>query len=88
MLVALGRWAGADLELSCTDVHWQGLGAGAGRLSARQVRVRSSGRGIAPGGRRAGMLLPARSGAMAAVQESGVGRVERIGAGHPVRAAG
>jgi hypothetical protein len=59
VLVALGQWAGADVELSCAHTRWRGLGAGAGRLRERQVRVRLRGRGITPGGRLAGVLLPA-----------------------------
>jgi hypothetical protein len=88
VLVALGAWPGADVELSCTDVQWQGIGAGAGRLSGRRVRVRLRGRGVTPSGRSAGMLLPAPGGAVApmlepavlepAGQESGAERVERI----------
>ncbi|HYH31949.1 MAG TPA: hypothetical protein VD903_16350 [Pseudonocardia sp.] len=77
VLVALGSWPGADLELSCTDARWQGLGAGAGRLGVRQVRVRLRGRGVAPGGRSAAMLLPAATGAVSA-EGSGAQRVERI----------
>jgi hypothetical protein len=72
VLVALGAWPGADLELSCTDASWQGLGTGAGRLVARQARVRARGRGVAPGGRSAGLLLPAAGGAVAAAQASPV----------------
>ncbi|AEA27458.1 hypothetical protein Psed_5324 [Pseudonocardia dioxanivorans CB1190] len=65
VLVALGVWPGADLELSCTRAAWQGLvGAGAGRLRARHVQVRVRGRGIAPDGRTAGMQLPGGSGAV------------------------
>jgi hypothetical protein len=88
VLVALGAWPGADLELSCADVGWQGLGTGAGRLRARQVRVRLRGRGVAPGGRSAALLLPAPGGAVGAAPESavpgsatreaGAERVERI----------
>lgn len=81
VLVALGSWPGADLELSCTDVGWQGLGAGAGRLRARQVQVRLRGRGVAPGGRSGDMLLPAPGGAVAPVPESpeaGAEQVERV----------
>jgi hypothetical protein len=59
VLVALGQWAGADVELSCADSRWHGLGAGAGRLREREVRVRLRGRGVAPGGRWARVLLPA-----------------------------
>jgi hypothetical protein len=88
VLVALGAWPGADLELSCADVGWQGLGTGAGRLRARQVRVRLRGRGVAPGGRSAALLLPAPGGAVGAAPESavpgsatreaGAERVERV----------
>jgi hypothetical protein len=66
VLVALGQWAGADVELSCAEARWHGLAAGAGRLRAREVRVRMRGRGIAPGGRSARMLLPARGGRVTA----------------------
>jgi hypothetical protein len=66
VLVALGRWAGADAELSCTDVRWDGLGAGAGRLRARHVGVRLRARGIAPDGRWARLLLPPGGGRVAA----------------------
>src|SRR5690606_9088240 len=38
VLVALGSWPGADLELGCTDAGWRGLGAGSGRLRTRRVR--------------------------------------------------
>lgn len=72
VLVALGPWPGADLELSCTDASWQGLGAGAGRLAARPARVRVRGRGVAPGGRSAALLLPAAGGAVATAQAPAV----------------
>jgi hypothetical protein len=89
VLLALGPWPGADLELSCTGARWQGLGAGAGRLGARPVRVRLLGRGIAPGGRSAGLLLPAPGGAVAAAPEAGAKQVERVREPHDVeRVAG
>lgn len=72
VLVALGAWPGADLELSCVDVGWRGLGAGVGRLMARQVQVRVRGRGLAPGGRSAGLLLPAPGAAVAAAPHTEV----------------
>jgi hypothetical protein len=78
VLVALGAWPGADVELSCADARWQGLGAGAGRLEARQVRVRSRGRGVAPVGRSAGVLLPAPGGAVAAPLRAGVERIREV----------
>ncbi len=78
VLVALGAWPGADLELSCAGPRWQGVGAGAGRLRARQVRVRARGRGLAPAGRSAGLLLPASGGTVAAGQEAVRRDVERV----------
>lgn len=74
VLLALGPWPGADVELSCADAQWQGLGAGAGRLCARRLRVRLHGRGIASAGRSARLLLPAPGGGIAAATgQRGVG---------------
>lgn len=74
VLLALGPWPGADVELSCADAQWQGLGAGAGRLCARRLRVRLHGRGIASAGRSARLLLPAPGGGIAAAAgQRGVG---------------
>jgi hypothetical protein len=85
VLVALGPWAGADVELSCSDAQWHGVGPGAGRLRARQVRVQMRGRGVAPGGRWARVLLPAQGGVAAAAPDSADGgRAARSA----VRAAG
>jgi hypothetical protein len=102
VLLALGPWPGADVELSCTGAQWQGLGAGTGRLCARRVRVQLRGRGVAPSGRRAGLMLPAPGGAVGAVTGGAVtggaerqdgmrdaGRAERLGGGRvAVRAVG
>lgn len=63
VLVSLGPWPGADVELSCTATQWQGLGSGSGRLCARRARVELHGRGLGPG-RSARLLLPARGGAV------------------------
>ncbi len=90
VLLPLGPWPGADAELSCAQVRWQGVdgpveggpveggaveggaggsaaasAAGAGRLCARRVRVRLRGRGVAPAGREARLLLPGPVGAPA-----------------------
>jgi hypothetical protein len=65
VLVALGSWPGADLELACTDVGWHGLGTGAGRLRERRVGVRVRGRGTAAAGRSGAVLLPGPDGAVA-----------------------
>lgn len=63
VLLAMGPWPGADVELSCTDVQWQGVGEeGSGRLCSRRARIRLRGKGAAPGGRTARLLLPATTG--------------------------
>jgi hypothetical protein len=86
VLLSLGPWPGADAELSCTDAQWQGLGAGpeggSGRLCSRRVRVRLRGRGVAPEGRSARLLLPAPDGPVGVPAEQE--RPVRL----PVRAAG
>jgi hypothetical protein len=82
VLLALGPWPGADVELSCTDVQWQGVGAGNGRLCARRARVQLRGRGVAPGGRRSHLLLPAPGGAVGTAD--GPGAVTSL----PARVAG
>ena len=66
VLLALGGWPGADTELTCVDAQWIGLGddGGGGRLLARRLEVRAGGRGIAPRGRRARVLLPGPGGAL------------------------
>ena len=71
VLLPLGSWPGADAELGCARVRWQGPGGpalrrgvhgGAGRLYARRVHVRLRGRGVAPGGRDTRLLLPGPAG--------------------------
>jgi hypothetical protein len=73
VLLALGPWPGAEVELGCTDVRWQGLEAGSGRLRERRACVRLRGRGVVPGGRRANLLLPATGGGVVSVDGSGGG---------------
>ena len=62
VLVSLGPWSGADLELSCADAGWHGLGPGSsggcGRLRFRRVRVHVRGRGVAPAGSALGCCCP------------------------------
>ncbi len=69
VLLPVDPWPGADLELSCVDAQWRGVGAGSsggcGRLRSRRVRVRLRGRGVAPGGLSARLLLPAPDGRIA-----------------------
>jgi hypothetical protein len=74
VLLPLGPWPGADAELGCAQVRWQGadgsaldggVHGGAGRLCARRVHVRLRGRGVAPGGRDTRLLLPGPGGTAA-----------------------
>jgi hypothetical protein len=72
VLLPLGLWPGADLELGCEQGAWRGVaggagGAGSGRLRTRRVEVRLRGRGVAPAGRRTRLLLPGGAGLPAAV---------------------
>jgi len=66
VLVALGSWPGADAELACTMLRWDGLGAGTGRLRSRRAVVRLRGRGVRPAGRDIELLLPGPDGRPAA----------------------
>ena len=67
VLLSLGPWPGADLELGCEQGRVAGGrggagGGGVGRLRTRRVRVRLRGRGVAPAGRSARLLLPGPAG--------------------------
>lgn len=70
VLVPLGpRWPlGADVRLAVAEPDWTGLagdGTGAGRLTARQVTVTASGKGVYARERRARLWLPDETGAVA-----------------------
>jgi hypothetical protein len=47
VLIAYGRWPGADVVLDSTQSRWEGLSQGAGRLHRRQLTVVLRGRGAA-----------------------------------------
>ncbi|MEJ3656139.1 hypothetical protein WEH80_24550 [Actinomycetes bacterium KLBMP 9759] len=67
VLLSLGAWPGADVELRCAEPRWEGIGrTGAGRLRARSMQVHLHGRGVAPSGRSARLLLPAPGGGVGA----------------------
>ncbi|MGH3768308.1 MAG: hypothetical protein ACRDS0_04310 [Pseudonocardiaceae bacterium] len=65
VLLALGRWPGADIELDCRAEAWHGAEAGHGRLRSREVVVRAVGRGAAARPRTARLLLPGPGGLVA-----------------------
>lgn len=63
VLVSLGPWPGAEVRLAPVRSRWEGLGDGHGRLSARRLQVRATGRGTAGGRPRTTELwLPAAEG--------------------------
>ncbi|MGI5127515.1 hypothetical protein ACQEVB_11955 [Pseudonocardia sp. CA-107938] len=79
VLVALGPWQGADLELRCSDRSWTGLAPGSGRLRACRAVVRRGGRGSAGRAREARLLLPGAEGRVTTEATQGAA---------PIRAAG
>ena len=66
VLLPLGRWPGADVELNCRAEAWHGAEAGYGRLRSREVVVRVVGRGAAARPRVARLLLPGPGGPVVA----------------------
>jgi len=81
VLLSLGPWPGADVELGCVRGSWQGVddGVGCGRLHARRMRVRLRGRGVAPAGREAALLLPGPDGRPETVPDPAVARLQEAG---------
>jgi hypothetical protein len=67
VLLPLGRWPGADVELTCRTEAWHGAEGGYGRLRSREVVVRAVGRGATARPRSARLLLPGPGGQVAAV---------------------
>ncbi|MPZ66568.1 MAG: hypothetical protein GEU83_14010 [Pseudonocardiaceae bacterium] len=67
VLLPLGRWPSADVELECRTDTWHGAEAGHGRLHSREVLVRAAGRGAAARPWTARLLLPGPGGPVAAV---------------------
>jgi hypothetical protein len=47
ILLVVGNWPGADLDLDCTDPTWSGLGEGHGHLTAQEIKITVRGRGVA-----------------------------------------
>ncbi len=66
-LTGTDEWPGAEVRLSARDGHWAGIGAGIGRLRARQVAVTAEGRGQATRPRSATLWLPAAGGGVGTV---------------------
>lgn len=62
VLIAAGAWPGADLELSCTELRWFGLGDGHGYLSEGELVISATGRGVAARSRECTAVLPCAAG--------------------------
>ncbi|MEU6646271.1 hypothetical protein ABZ863_27510 [Saccharomonospora sp. NPDC046836] len=62
VLLALGPWPGAEVELRSTPVSWSGLGDGHGYLRECEVVVDVAGRGAAARPFRSSLLLPGPGG--------------------------
>jgi hypothetical protein len=58
VLLAVGSWPGAELELSCRTARWTGLESGAGYLREHQIEINAVGRGSAARPRRTLLTLP------------------------------
>lgn len=67
VLLPLGQWPGADVELRCRTEAWHGAESGQGRLRGREVQVQATGRGAAARPRTAHLLLPGPDGQVAQV---------------------
>jgi hypothetical protein len=61
VLMPAGAWTGADLTVEAKG-RWSGLGAGHGRLRARELTIRAQGRGSASMPREVTLWLPAFTG--------------------------
>ncbi len=85
VLLPLGRWPGADVELDCRAEAWHGAEAGHGRLRSREVVVRAVGRGAAARPRTVRLLLPGPGGAVAAALADPAATIRAVG---PIRAVG
>ena len=85
VLLPLGRWPGADIELSCRAEAWHGAEAGHGRLRSREVVVRAVGRGAAARPRTARLLLPGPGGAVTASLADSAATIRAVGS---IRAVG
>jgi hypothetical protein len=67
VLLTVGSWPGADLELQCASSRWDGIEQGAGYLTGREVTVEARGRGAAARPVRTTLQLPAPGGGIAPV---------------------
>jgi hypothetical protein len=62
VLIARGSWPGADLELTCPELRWSGLGNGYGYLAKGELLISVQGRGAAARPRQRVVVLPNAAG--------------------------
>ena len=79
VLLPLGRWPGADIELDCRTESWHGAEAGHGRLRSREAVVCVVGRGAAARSRTARLLLPGPGGAVAETLAGSIPKIRAVG---------
>ncbi|WP_245901203.1 hypothetical protein [Prauserella shujinwangii] len=92
VLLSLGPWPGAEVELRCGPTRWSGAEDGYGCLREREAVVSTTGRGAAARPLRAAVLLPGPGGGVAPVEpgrrERGLPAVPPERAGRAERAEG
>ncbi len=71
VLVSLGDWPRSDARLTVSESNWAGIGAGFGRLTARQVTVSSASRSWAGRARSRRLWLPDPDQRVGAVEARG-----------------
>lgn len=76
VLLTAGHWQGAELRLTTSESHWQGVGDGHGHLRARSLAVRVEGRGAAARPRSARLWLPAPGGGCTALEAADTAGVD------------
>jgi hypothetical protein len=73
------RWPRADVNLDLEVTRWTGLGSGHGRLHARQVSVKATGRGSAARPRATTCWLPSVTGGIAVLSPADAIPLRRAG---------
>jgi hypothetical protein len=73
VLLSVGPWQGADLELTQESAAWSGLGDGHGHLAARELHLLVRGRGAAARPTAASLRLPTADGGIAGALRDPVG---------------
>ncbi|MFB9931175.1 hypothetical protein ACFORO_18290 [Amycolatopsis halotolerans] len=80
VLLSLGPWPSADVELHCTPGAWTGvLEHGAGHLRSRPVEVHARGRGAAARPRSASVFLPGPDGRVSRGEKRVAAQEEAVG---------